>query len=239
PAKRSAAGCLLLAGLVILLGWAGRLNPALTGLGAVTFSGLAVLCAASVWRGRRAVRAAIAAEARRGGAARAAQQRDLFAAQEEHARRFRAWQGRQRAFSGQALWYPVSLPAETDRVDLVGGTMAGWSALLTTLAVPRLAAGDEVTVVDLSAGAVARGLAGGRVGPRPGGAGRTAAGRPARLGAARRPAAVRPRRRPARRGHGRHPGRLWAGRPYRRRGPRSGARPRAPEQAAGGARRRG
>src|SRR5262249_46159246 len=35
PAKRSAAGCLLLAGLVILLGWAGRLNPALTGLGAV------------------------------------------------------------------------------------------------------------------------------------------------------------------------------------------------------------
>src|SRR5262249_58585120 len=57
-----------------------------------------------------------------------------------------------------ALWYPVSLPAETDRVDLVGGTMAGWSALLTTLAVPRLAAGDEVTVVDLSEGAVARDL---------------------------------------------------------------------------------
>jgi len=158
PAKRSAAGCLLLAGLVILLGWAGRLNPAPTGLGAVTFSGLAVLCAASVWRGRRAVRAAIAAETRRVAAARAAQQRDLFAAQEEHARRFRAWQGRQRAFSRQALWYPVSLPAETDRVDLVGGTMAGWSALLTTLAAPRLAAGDEVTVVDLSEGAVARDL---------------------------------------------------------------------------------
>src|SRR5262249_23507744 len=57
-----------------------------------------------------------------------------------------------------ALWYPVSLPAETDRVDLVGGTMAGWSALLTTLAAPRLAAGDEVTVVDLSEGAVARDL---------------------------------------------------------------------------------
>src|SRR5262249_44600641 len=147
PAKRSAAGCLLLAGLVVLLGWAGRLDPAPARAGAVTLSGPAVPCAASGSRGPGGGRGPPPAGGRRGAAAaRAAQQRDLFAAQEEHARRFRAWQGRQRAFSGQALWYPVSLPAETDRIDLVGGTMAGWSALLTTLAVPRLAAGDEVTV---------------------------------------------------------------------------------------------
>jgi hypothetical protein len=155
PAKQAAGGCLLLAGVVILLGWSGRLNPALTGLGAVTFGGLAVVAAASAWRGRQAVRAAVAAEARRVTAARAAQERDLFAAQEDHARRFRAWQGRQRAFRRQALWYPVSLSAGTDRVDVAGGTMAGWSALLTMVAMPRLAAGDEVTIIDLSEGAVA------------------------------------------------------------------------------------
>jgi hypothetical protein len=158
PAKRAAGSCLLLAGVVILLGRSGWLNPPLTGLGAVTFGGLAVVAAASAWRGRRAVQAAIAAEQRRITAARAAQERELFAAQEDHARRFRVWQGRQRAFREQPLWYPVSLPAETDRVDVVGGTMAGWSALLTMVAIPRLAAGDEITVIDLSDGAVARDL---------------------------------------------------------------------------------
>jgi hypothetical protein len=158
PARRAAGACLLLAGVVILLGWSGRLNPALTGLGAVTFGGLAVSAAASAWRGRQAVNAAVAAETHRVAAARAAQERYFFAAQDDHARRFRAWQGRQRAFRRQALWYPVSVPAETDRVDVAGGTMAGWSALLTMIAMPRLAAGDEITVIDLSEGAVARDL---------------------------------------------------------------------------------
>jgi len=158
PAKGAACGCALLAGAVILLGRAGRLNPALTALGAVVFGVLAAAAAVSVWRGGQALKAAVAAEARRVAAARAVQEADLFAAQEEHARRFRTWQGRQRAFSGQALWYPVVLPEQTDRVDLVGGTMAGWSALLTSVAVPRLAAGDAVTVIDLSEGAIARDL---------------------------------------------------------------------------------
>jgi hypothetical protein len=158
PGKGAACGSALLAGAVLLLGWAGWLNPALTVLGVAAFSGLALAAAVPVWRGRQALRAAIAAEARRVTAARAAQESDLFAAQEEHARRFRAWQGRQRAFSGQPLWYPVVLPGQTDRVDLVGGTMAGWSALLTSVALPRLAAGDAITVIDLSEGAAARDL---------------------------------------------------------------------------------
>src|SRR5262249_28185531 len=105
------------------------------------------------------VKAAVAAEPRRVTSARAAQERDLFAAQEDHARSFRGWQGRQRAFREQALWYPVSVPAELDRVDVVGGTVAGWSALLTMVAMPRLAAGDEITIIDLSEGAVASDLA--------------------------------------------------------------------------------
>jgi hypothetical protein len=158
PAVGAACGGALLAGAAILLGRAGWLNPALTWLGTVTFGGLAALAAASAWRGRQALKAAVAAETRRVTAARAVQERDLFAAQEDHARRFRAWQSDQRAFRGQALWYPVALPEQTDRVDLVGGTMAGWSALLTSVALPRLAAGDAITVIDLSEGAVARDL---------------------------------------------------------------------------------
>ncbi len=49
-------------------------------------------------------------------------------------------------------------PADIDRVDVAGGTLAGWSALLTTIAAPRLAAGGEVTVLDLTEGAVAADL---------------------------------------------------------------------------------
>jgi hypothetical protein len=159
PARQAAGGCLLVAVVVAALGWSSRLNPPLTGLGVVTFGGLAAIAAASAWRGRRGVKAAIAAETRRVATARAAQQRDLFSAQEDHARRFRAWQSRERAFREQALWYPVSVPAEIDRVDVAGGTMAGWSALLTMIAMPRLVAGDEITIIDLSEGAVAGDLA--------------------------------------------------------------------------------
>ena len=157
-ARGSAGACLALAGGVIVLGWAGVLNPALTAVGVAAFGALAAAGVAGVWRGRRSLRADIAAEIRRVAAARAAGESELFAAQEDHARRFRDWQGRERAFAGQPVWYPVALPGEIDRVDLIGGTLAGWSALLTMLAVPRLAAGDEITVLDLSEGAVARDL---------------------------------------------------------------------------------
>ena len=158
PARAAACLGLALAAGVLLLGWAGPLNPALTALGVVTFAGLIVVSAGSVWRGRQSLRADIAAETRRVAAARAAQESELFASQEDHARRFRDWQGRERVFAGQPVWYPVALPGEIDRVDLVGGTLAGWSALLTMVGVPRLAAGDEITVLDLSEGAVARDL---------------------------------------------------------------------------------
>ena len=159
PAKMAGGVCLLLAAGMIALGWAGLLNPALAAVGAAAFGGLAAASARAVWRGRQLLRADVAAETRRVTAARAVQESELFAAQEEHARRFRDWQGREQAFSGQPVWYPVALPGEIDRVDLVGGTLAGWSALLTMLAVPKLAAGDEITVIDLSEGAVARDLA--------------------------------------------------------------------------------
>ncbi|HEV2374667.1 MAG TPA: hypothetical protein VGS19_21210 [Streptosporangiaceae bacterium] len=158
PAWAGAAVCLTLTGLTLWLGSDGQLDLALTGLGVVVFAALAGLGAAAVWRGWRGLRADVAAEALRVEAVSAAQYSELFAAQEEHARRYRTWQASQDVYAGQPQWYPVALPDEMDRVDVVGGTLAGWSALFTTVAVPRLAAGAEVTVVDLSEGAVAKDL---------------------------------------------------------------------------------
>lgn len=127
-------------------------------LDAAGLAGLAALPARSVWRGERALRAAVAAEKQRVAAARAATERRLFAWQEEHARRFREWQQRRAAFARQPHWYGVTVPRDIDRVDVAGGTLAGWSAMLTTVAMPRLAAGGEVTVLDLTEGTVAADL---------------------------------------------------------------------------------
>jgi hypothetical protein len=52
----------------------------------------------------------------------------------------------------------VPLPPGVDRVDVAGGTLAGWSAMVTMMGGSRLAAGSQVTVLDLSEGAVARDL---------------------------------------------------------------------------------
>ena len=144
--------------LVLVLGRAGLLNPALTILGAAVLVTLAGLGVRAIWRGRRDLRAAVAAEQRRVGAARADQEGQLFGRLEDHARRFRSWQACQQTFARQPLWYPVALPDGLDRVDVAGGTLAGWSALLTMVASARLATGGEVTVIDLSEGAVARDL---------------------------------------------------------------------------------
>ena len=156
--KMLAGASLAAIALVLALGAAGLLNLALTVAGAAVFAVLAGLAVRAIWRGDRDLRAHVAAETRRVAAARAAQQGQLFGRLEEHARRFRDWQSCQQLFTRQPLWYPVSLPDGIDRVDVAGGTLAGWSALLTMTGAARLAAGGEVTVIDLSEGAVARDL---------------------------------------------------------------------------------
>jgi hypothetical protein len=144
--------------LVLVLGALGLLSLALTVAGAAVFVVLAGLGVRAIWRGDRDLRATVAAETRRVTAARAVQEGQLFGRLEEHARRFRDWQSCQQLFTKQPLWYPVALPDGIDRVDVAGGTLAGWSALLTMTGAARLATGGEVTVVDLSEGAVARDL---------------------------------------------------------------------------------
>lgn len=156
--KLAAAGSLAFAAAVVGLGVAGLLSVALTVVLAAGSAGLAAGAARSVWRGERALRAAVAAEEQRVSTAQAARESRLFAWQEEHARRFRDWQRRRDAFTRQRHWYGVAVPAGIDRVDVAGGTQAGWSAMLTTIAAPRLAAGGEVTAVDLTEGAVATDL---------------------------------------------------------------------------------
>ena len=147
----AAAGLTVLA-VGVLAGWL----PALATAPAIAAClVIAALCGYGIWQGQRALRARIRAERLRVERFRADQENRLFAWQAEHARQSREWQARRLAYEGQKRWYAVSLPAGIDRVDVAGGTLSGWSALVTMAAAGRLAAGGEVTVIDLSGGAVA------------------------------------------------------------------------------------
>ncbi|HTT55168.1 MAG TPA: hypothetical protein VMH35_27580 [Streptosporangiaceae bacterium] len=158
PLRLGGAASLALAGLTAGLGVPGVLNPALTAVGLTGFGALAAWCARGVWRGRLDLHARVDREEQRVARARAVQRHRLHGWQQEHAIAFRDWQARGQAFQAQAHWHGVALPAEIDRVDVAGGTQAGWSALLTMLAGLRLAAGGEVTVLDLAHGAAAQDL---------------------------------------------------------------------------------
>ncbi len=158
PLKAGAAAGAGLAALTGTLGAVGVLTPALTATGVLVFLAVTLWCARGVWRGARDLRDRVAAEEQRVARARAAQERRLAGWQEEHAQRFRDWEARSRAFETQRQWYGVNLPTGIDRVDVAGGTLAGWSALMAMLAGLRLAAGGQVTVLDLSEGVVAQDL---------------------------------------------------------------------------------
>ena len=160
PLRAGTAAGLAAAGAAAALGALGIVTPALAVAGVAASAVLALACARGVWRGRRDLRDRLAAEERRVGLAQAAADRRLAAWQDEHSRRLREWQARGQAFRTQAQWYGVALPAAIDRIDVAGGTLGGWSALVAMLGGFRLAAGGEVTVLDLSEGAVARDLLG-------------------------------------------------------------------------------
>ena len=155
PLKLAAGAAVVLAGLLLAAWLAGWLNAALAWLGVIA----SLLCAAvalyGIRQGEQALRARIDEEKKRLGTIRAEQESRLFAWQQEHARRFTDWQQRRSAFDRQPQWYAVSLPDDVDRVDLAGGTLAGWSAMFTVVGASRLTAGGDLTVIDLTEGAVA------------------------------------------------------------------------------------
>jgi hypothetical protein len=158
PAEAACVASLALGVLLLVLGLTGALNGSLTGLFMAACLAAAVASGRSAWRGERDLRERIAAEEQRLARIRDVQLSRLAARQEQHAVAVRSWEPRRELFDRQLLWYAVSLPSGIDRVDVAGGTLDGWSALLTMIAAPRLSAGGDVTVLDLTEGAVARDL---------------------------------------------------------------------------------
>jgi len=155
PLRASFGGAIVLAAGMITLGVLGWLNPSLSGLGAVAALAGAVLAARQIRRSEQAMRARIAGEERRVGTIRSLQEARLFEWQAQHAGQTRAWQARRAAYERQKHWYAMSLACDVDRLDVAGGTLSGWSAMLTMTGMLRLQAGGELTVVDLTDGAVA------------------------------------------------------------------------------------
>jgi hypothetical protein len=155
----AAAGTGTLVSALGAAGWLGAFGPA--GLAAtVVAAGLIVaglgLRSAVTARGR--LRAQISAEHCRVDQFRAVQQAEQAARTAEHTSRRRDWQLRRAEAARRPGWHPAVVPVAVDRIDVAGGTLRGWTALLTMLAAPRLAAGGEVTVLDLTEGAVAADL---------------------------------------------------------------------------------
>jgi hypothetical protein len=155
PARIGGAACAGAGGLVAVAWLAGLVGGALAASVGMLAAAGAAGCVASAWRGSRRFEAVVAAEQRRVAAVAAAFARDLAAGQAAHARAHRGWQRRTESAGRRPRWLPVALPDGIDRLDVAGGTLAGWSALLTTTAAPALGSGGEVTVLDLTEGAVA------------------------------------------------------------------------------------
>jgi hypothetical protein len=153
---KTALGIAVVIGVAsVVLGTVGALPILVAGLGVIICLLIAAVCGYAVWQGERALRSRMADERSRVGKIRAVQERQLFAWQAEHASRVREWQALRIAHEHQKRWYGVIVPGGINRVDLAGGTLSGWSAMLTTAAAHRLAAGAEVTVLDLTEGSVA------------------------------------------------------------------------------------
>jgi hypothetical protein len=160
PLKAAFAAAVVLAVAAIALAAAGVLDVLVAGLGVICCALVAALSGYAIWQGERALRSRLAEERARVGKIRAAQESQLFAWQAEHAARVREWQAIRVAYEHQKRWYAVCAPGGVHRVDVAGGTLSGWSAMLATAGAYRLAAGGEVTVLDLTEGSVALDLLG-------------------------------------------------------------------------------
>jgi hypothetical protein len=160
PLKGAVVVAAAVAVLVVVLAVAGVIDVLVAGLGVICCVVVAVTSGYAIWQGERALRARLADERTRVGRIRAAQESQLFAWQADHATRVRQWQALRLAYDRQKRWYAVCVPGDVHRVDIAGGTLSGWSAMLATAGAHRLAAGGEVTVLDLTEGSVALDLIG-------------------------------------------------------------------------------
>jgi hypothetical protein len=158
PLKGAVCGALVAAALLLVAWITGHLGGTLAACGVAICLLGAGISGYSIWRGEQALRRRVNQEQQRLGKIHAEQDGRLNARHEEHAHAFRQWQARRAAYDQQLQWYAVTLPGAVNRVDVAGGTLAGWSALCSVLGASRLSAGGELTVVDLSEGTVAADL---------------------------------------------------------------------------------
>jgi hypothetical protein len=155
PLKAVFTVALAAVAVLAVLGAVGVLGVLVAGLGVCLLALVAAVSGYAIWQGERALRSRLADERTRVARIRAAQESQLFAWQAEHAARVREWQALRFAYEHQKRWYAVCAPGSVHRVDVAGGTLSGWSAMLATAGAHRLAAGGEVTVLDLTEGSVA------------------------------------------------------------------------------------
>jgi hypothetical protein len=156
---RMVTGATAIGALLFIVAWVtGMLPWAFAAAGLVACAAIALITGYSIWQGEKALRARVAEERERFERKEDERRRRLEVAHAEHARAYQEWQHRREAFESQHEWYAVTVPQGVDRVDVAGGTLAGWSAMVTMMGAARLAAGSQVTVLDLSEGAVAKEL---------------------------------------------------------------------------------
>ena len=158
PLRIACGGTLVGVLLFLLCGAAGVLPWAFAGVALLACAVILGITGGALYRDEQSVRERIAQERDVEERERAARRRERDAAEREYARARSEWERRRAAFESQREWYPVAVPPGVDRMDVVGGTLAGWSAAVTTMGAARLAVGARVTVIDLSEGAVAHDL---------------------------------------------------------------------------------
>ncbi|MFI7467777.1 hypothetical protein [Nonomuraea sp. NPDC049646] len=158
PVRVIRAISLTMSALILAAAVSGYLGWSFALLGLVAAGGVAGICTYALLQGDRAVRYRVLEQQARDDRQRQERDKELFRAQEEHARRYRDWQESKERHERQLTWYAVAVPDEIDRIDVAGGTLPGWSALITLLGATRLYSGGHLTVLDLSEGAIAKDL---------------------------------------------------------------------------------
>ncbi|WP_412759559.1 hypothetical protein [Nocardiopsis tropica] len=154
-----ALGGLGLFALLCPLLWSLRILPGSFALGGVfACAAVAAPVVFALVQSRQVVAERLERARERLAAERDERERVLHQQQRDHARRYTEWQAASRAYEAQPRWYGVTVPADAGAVVVVGGTEAGWSALLATVGVSRLREGGDLTVVDLTGRSVAREL---------------------------------------------------------------------------------
>ncbi|MFI0417493.1 hypothetical protein [Spongiactinospora sp. 9N601] len=158
PVRIFRAFMVIVALMIFALGVTEMLSWSFALIGLAATGGVAIFTSYAIYQGNRAVRHRVAEKQAEQDRLRREREHELFQAQEEHARRYRDWEEKKRRFEQQVSWYAVAVPDEIDRIDVAGGTLPGWSALITLIGATRLYSGGHLTVLDLSEGAIAKDL---------------------------------------------------------------------------------